>query len=207
MNGTPFAVALLLGGQSQRMGKDKALLRVTGEKELWLDRWELLRSLPASEWMLSCRPDQNLPVPDHGVLVHDDWPGSGPLGAILSCLRRSTAPRLLVLAVDMPAVTRDILMSLLGPPGHSPPPLSATGKVFQREGRWEPLAAVYPRTMLPAGERQLAGGNGSLQSWIREAGPLMTSTPLPPAWNDSFRNLNDPRDWEEWQAAQVLPGP
>jgi molybdopterin-guanine dinucleotide biosynthesis protein A len=111
-------------------------------------------------------------------------------------------PLLVALGVDMPAMPSGFLHELLS--------CARVGRgvaVRQRDddgrARWEPLAAVWPREMLPLMESSLRSGCGSLQKILTsaEAAGLMMAwdDPVPSAW---LANANTPADWEDLQRAK-----
>lgn len=186
-----LSVALLAGGRSTRMGRDKARLVDRSGQELWHRQLALLQDLGAAEVLISCRPDQTYLKAAAARLVFDRWDTAGPMGGILSCLEATSTERLLVLAVDLPGMTRQVLNALALPEQHG-------GLVFQNAGHLEPLAAVYPRAMALSGHQRLAAGQYSLQAWIREARDHMPVQELPEPWQSAFINVNDPTGWAAW---------
>jgi len=193
-----LAVALMAGGRSVRMQQDKSRLRDVSGRELWQDRLALLEQVAGGEVMISCRPDQDF-FPARGVrLVRDTLPDAGPLGGIVSCLEAVQCAQLLVLAVDLPGVTREILTFLLEAAGDPESGGPARGAVFRREGFLEPLVAVYPQTMALSGRRRLVEGDLALRGWIEEAGDAMQVLELPAAWDAALVNVNHPDEWQDW---------
>jgi len=192
----PFAAALLAGGRSLRMGRDKARLPWRGEL-LWQHQWRTLESLRPSSLLLSCRSAQDFPELSGGRAVEDAWPDAGPVGGLASCLAAIDEPLLVALGVDMPAMPPGFLRELLtsARAGHG------VAVRHRNEGgrtRWVPLAAVWPREILPLMESSLQSGCGSLQKILAaaEAAGLMRAwnDPVPAAW---LANANTPADWEE----------
>ncbi len=190
-----FAGALLAGGRSLRMGEDKARLRDETGRELRVRQAELLQDLTGGEVMISCRDDQDY-GPAAGIPVRDEWPDAGPLGGVVCCLEWTTADRLLVLAVDLPAMRREVLQRLM----HAA--LEAgeeTGAVYRREGFLEPLAAVYPVAMAVSGRRRVLAGELALKDWIAEEAARMQVVDLPAEWSAAFLNMNHPEEWARWR--------
>lgn len=180
----PFTAALLAGGRSTRMGRDKAGLLIGGVP-LWQRQLATLQALAPDEILISGRLDG--PCADAGLpIIADDVPGLGPLGGLAALLRRMKGERLLLLAVDLPAMTPVFLESLL----------AFNGIVPFLDGHFEPLAAVYPRSVLPLAERCLAESDHSMQHFIRlsVAEGLLTSLPLSEADRVLFQNANTPSD-------------
>lgn len=113
-----FAVAVLAGGRSSRMGRDKALLpQGEGGIETFLSR----------AYHLACDLLVRCGSPDNQVVIsgnYEDYPcipdafaGRGPVAGIHGALehfRGQTDPRwILFLPVDMPALSVDSLVRLL----------------------------------------------------------------------------------------------
>ena len=95
------SIAILAGGQSKRLGQDKALISIHGDgRPLIAHLIERLR--PLSDDLFILGPDRpgyrEFEVP----LVLDDYPGEGPLGGIATALRQARYERVLVIACDLP---------------------------------------------------------------------------------------------------------
>src|SRR5205807_2568449 len=105
------AAVLLAGGKSSRMGRDKAALLVRGEP-LWRHQLATLRATEPAEFFISGKCDGPFAGCEVEILA-DEFPDCGPLGGIATALRRCASERLLVLAVDMPAMTAAFLRMLL----------------------------------------------------------------------------------------------
>src|SRR5207302_334798 len=107
----PFSAVLLAGGKSTRMGRDKAFLKVGGV-ELWHRQLELLTALKPDELFISgpSRSEWN------GVgaeVIEDAVENAGPLAGIAASLQRCASPLLLVLAVDLIAMSSVYLRQML----------------------------------------------------------------------------------------------
>ena len=188
-----FTAALLAGGRSTRMGQDKAWLPWRGQP-LWRVQLEKLAALAPTRLIVSCRADQGFA--GHALDVIPDAPDNpGPLGAIASCLREAQMP-LLVLAVDMPFMTAELLSLLLQHVGQP-----RRGVVFQHHEGFEPLCAVYPMEMLAVLDQALARHQHRMQDVIAASinAGLMEALPLPAQHESAFFNANTP---EEWTLAQ-----
>jgi molybdopterin-guanine dinucleotide biosynthesis protein A len=182
-----FAAILLAGGRSTRMGVDKATMIFRGQT-LWRHQLETLRASGATSIAISGPRDRTYAgaVP----VIEDDQPGLGPLAGLVSALRWCSSPLLLVLAVDLPAMTPDYLARLAA---ESNP---GCGVVPIREGWTEPLAAVYPREALALAAAHLESGDHSLQHWVSACGNagLVRFRPVAPEELPLFLNLNTPQD-------------
>lgn len=180
-----FAAVLLAGGRSSRMGCDKAGLVIDG-LPLWQRQLAKLRALEPRELFISGRPAG--PYAGAGMeVLADAEPGLGPLSGIAAALRRAESPLILVLAIDLPAMTSAFLAKVVRR-GRS---------VVPRNARFfEPLAAVYPKSALALAEEHLRSEDRSLQRFIRrliEAG-LTEESVIDEADLPCFQNVNEVRD-------------
>ena len=154
-----FSAVLLAGGESRRMGRDKATLLFRG-KPLWEHQVRLLRELRPTEIFVSARTDPPW-LPNDCEFVPDMPPSRGPLSGLAAALARMNGKHLLALAIDMPFMNADYLWSLckLTSPGRGVVPVIG--------GRAEPLAAIYPVEITVDLETALAGKDFSLQALIK----------------------------------------
>jgi len=190
---------VLTGGQSRRMGRDKALLPLAGQP-LALRVAACLKTV-AAEVALVGEPDRyvglGLPV------LADREAGKGPLAGIVTALGASSHDWNLVVACDLPFVEPRFLEFLLAQ--------AAEGEVDtvvpHVDGRWQPLCAVYHRRALLVFERVLAEGNPR----VARAFEAMRVRAVTEEELERFafprrmlKNMNTPEDYEE--AKQLLEG-
>lgn len=128
---------LLAGGQSSRMGKDKALLEL-GDETL-LNR-SIRRLSPLFPELVVASNNPHLEI-ESAQVVKDAVPFLGPLGGILAGLQASSSPLNLVVAVDMPFVKLELIRLLLEEAEED-----VTCPVLTRGP--EPLLAVYGKGCL-----------------------------------------------------------
>ena len=183
-----ISAVLLAGGESRRMGKDKATLLFRG-KPLWQIQLELLRKLEPTEIFVSARTD--LPWrPGNVHFVADDPPSRGPLSGLAAALARMRAKHLLALAIDMPFMTEKYLRFLCG---QIEPRRGVIAKI---DDRFEPLAAIYPREALANVQKALSGKDFSLQTVTNRlvaAGKLRVIS-VTSQERKFFLNMNEPVD-------------
>jgi len=140
-------VAIQAGGQSSRMGQDKALVHLAG-RPLIEHQLERLRGLAGDILVTTNHPEA---FAAFGVrTAADAEPGAGALAGLRTALRAARGETVLVVACDLPFLSRPLLEHLLSlaPQADAIVPL--------RQGEYEPLHAVYARTCLPAVEACLA---------------------------------------------------
>ena len=157
-----FSAALLAGGRSIRMGRDKAEIAVRWGDEtvpLRVRQLRILESLEPEELFYS-GPMRVNDLRGAKIIV-DQWSDAGPLSGLASCLREMTSDLLLCLAVDVARIETPILLKLLGK-------CRAGQGIVPRLGKhYEPLVAVYPRKSLYLAIGQITEGRLRLQDFIR----------------------------------------
>jgi molybdopterin-guanine dinucleotide biosynthesis protein A len=187
---------VLVGGHSSRFGTDKALAEWNGQP-LALRVAEHVRAAAGSVTLVG-NPEKyrHLGLPT----IADPVEGCGPLAGLAAALQHSGADYNLVVACDMPRLRPEFLQFLLrvaeGEAADVVMPLD-------REGREEPLCAVYARrcrgpvaAALHCGVRKLTAAFSGLR--VRRV-PFSEYCDLDPD-GTLFANLNTPA---EWAAANV----
>lgn len=184
-----ISAVLLAGGESRRMGQDKATVVFNG-KPLWEIQLDLLRKLQPREIFLSARGDPVWRPADVNFVI-DQAPSRGPLSGLAATLPRIQTDHLLALAIDMPLMTEDFLRSLCGVVKPS------CGVVAIIGDRVEPLAAIYPKSADSDFITALSGPDFSLQSLAKRligVGKLRLVSVCENEEN-CFRNFNHPGDF------------
>jgi molybdopterin-guanine dinucleotide biosynthesis protein A len=183
-----LSAVLLAGGESRRMGCDKATMHFR-ETPLWRHQLRRLRQTPAMEFLISARSDPPWRSADT-IFVPDHPPSRGPISGVAAALAKMQGTHLLVLAIDMPLIPPTLLRSMsenIGP---------GRGVVPYTGSRAEPLAAVYPRECLAQIGAALNRNNFSMQPIVNElihAG-LLTVFPVSETDIPFYRSLNTPAD-------------
>jgi len=131
--------------------------------------------------------------------IADDWPGAGPLGGIATALRVSSAPWNLIVACDLPYLTKPWLEFLtaraLASQADAVVPTTTRGA--------EPLCAVYHHRCEPAIRAALERGVRKVTDALAD---VLVELIDPFEWKafDSegllFKNMNTPEDYEEARA-------
>lgn len=190
--GAGVAAAVLAGGRSRRMDRDKALLPFDGEP-LLLAVCRRLSPLFPELIVVAGAPGLYpfLPFP----VVPDRVPGMGPLSGIDAALRHARAPYVFVTACDMPFPSEALIGRLAGMAEGADlvVPCGPDGP--------EPLCAIYGKGCLPAVEAALGAGRLSAAELIGRVAsrvvPAEEVRALDPDFS-SFRNLNTPEDYRRW---------
>jgi molybdopterin-guanine dinucleotide biosynthesis protein A len=111
MSGAEFSVAILIGGDSSRMGSDKATYEVDGTA-MAVRVAQAAQSAGASEVLL-IGGTQAKAKKLTGTWKKDGFPGEGPLGGVITALKASSHDSVVVLSCDMPFITDAVISSLV----------------------------------------------------------------------------------------------
>jgi molybdopterin-guanine dinucleotide biosynthesis protein A len=182
--------AVLVGGHSRRMGRDKARLKVGGTA-LAERLLRLVRPLVGRVVLCGDRPD----LSDLGVeVVSDRRPGQGPLAGLEAALQAAQVPWVLLLACDLAALDAATLRLLLA--GRAAAQEAGALAVVARGPRGpEPLVALYHQRLEPEVTRRLDTGARALHRLIEATRVQWVEV------EDSrvLVNLNAPEDLEAFE--------
>ena len=181
-----FSAVILAGGNSSRMGRDKAWLEVGGQT-LLARQLQLARQLGAAEIFISGRADTDYSRFGCPVL-RDTFAQAGPLAGVERALAAATTPMLLVLAVDLPDMNVDFLRRLAA--DCSP----TCGAIPQLAGQVEPLAAFYPKSAYPLVLSNLECGRLAARYFARQcvAAGMARVIEIEESEARCLRNCNEP---------------
>jgi molybdopterin-guanine dinucleotide biosynthesis protein A len=187
---------ILAGGASRRMGADKALLEIEGRALLVV---LAARLRPIVSEVVIVGPERELADID-ARFVHDDYPGEGPLGGLISGLRRITFGVGLVVGCDMPLLSLRTCRTLIQ--AWSP---TCDGVVARIDGNPQPLLALYSVRSVPGLESSFARGIRSIRRPLRD---------IDVTWLDvsdtdetaSFMSIDTPEEWQQFMASRDSSG-
>lgn len=183
------SVAILAGGQSRRMGRDKAFLPLAG-KPMIQHVIDAAAGLRVPVLLIANEPGR---YRRFGLPVYTDRiPGGGALGGVYTALLAATTPYVVCLACDMPFVRADLLRYMIAQ-------LTDESEVVIPEagGHLHPLHAIYRRSIAPLIADQLARQVLAIRDLLTQLHVLV----LPEAQLNAagfearpFVNLNTPED-------------
>jgi len=162
MAGSPFDGAVLTGGASHRMGRDKALIEVDG-RPLVQAAADALIAGGASEVVL-IGGDAVALAPSGLYIVADRWPGEGPLGGVITALDRPGHDVVVILACDQPGAAGLAVASVAGALGRADVAVPNVGGRRQwMHAAWRRNAVGPLLAAFEAGERSLHRAVSSLE--------------------------------------------
>ncbi len=164
-----ITAVILAGGQSSRMGRDKALIDIQGQPLLqrtctialtcanpvyvlapWIERYQSI--LPSG-----CQGIQEVPLPGESE-------PHGPLVAFAQALTQVRSEWVLLLACDLPNLTTEVIQEW----SHflATTPEDAIALLPRQAKGWEPLCGFYRRCYLPLLDNFIEQGGRSFQMWL-----------------------------------------
>jgi molybdopterin-guanine dinucleotide biosynthesis protein A len=186
------SAAVMAGGKSRRMGRDKAWLDLGDGRPIVQRVIDVLREV-ADEVFLVANDERFATL---GLrVVPDRFPEGGALGGIATGVGAATHDRVLVAACDMPFLRPEVFRLLVERSEGWDVVMPKVGDDF------EALHALYSKACLPAMERALAAGKLRIISFLDDVRVLTLAEDelrrVDPELR-SFTNVNTP---EELQAA------
>lgn len=185
------------------MGRDKAELVVGGET-LVARQIRIAREVGASPILVSVRPETQYAAlgSDTGVIT-DRVPGRGPIEGLRGGLARTPDFPLLVLAVDLPYLEASFVRALVDRAAAFSP-AGTVGLAPRLAGRWEPLAALYPRSCLSTVDAQIDAGRLAMHELLDllHARGRLEPWDLGPEAGAQFANWNHPSDLRSIPASE-----
>ncbi len=190
----PLRCCLLSGGQSRRMGCDKALLtNPSGQR--WLERTlDLLATVGAPITLISSHPDHLRLGEAWGLingwsvqLLDEPAPREGPLLALERLMAAHPDDYLFITPVDLPNLEPTALKALLAEAAAEPQTITLASDGSQLQ----PLLGVYP----PSAHlrhtlcQSLGTGNRSLMGWLAAVPHRSVTLPI-----NQLLNINSPAD-------------
>jgi molybdopterin-guanine dinucleotide biosynthesis protein A len=153
-----LTAAILAGGTSMRLGKDKAYAEV-GTRPM-LERAIAAVEPLAEEILVVGRTELDFPA-GHVRCVPDEQAGLGPLGGLASALIAASYDRVLCTGCDMPFLSTELLSRLV-----RVKPL-ADAAVLRVGCKVEPLCAVYHKRVHPIVLRLIRDGERRMQGLLQ----------------------------------------
>ena len=183
--------AILAGGKSSRMGRDKALLEIDGKP--FIQRIaETLRQIFDHVVIISGHGENykflNLPI------YNDVYRNCGPLGGVHSALTHSTTKSVFIVPCDLPFLSPDVVRSILS--SHA----WTAATVPTAFGCIQPLCGVYTRRCLPLLEEHLKRGQFKVHRFLESAAAAFVTLPHRTDLEISslIANINSVEEFKRW---------
>jgi molybdopterin-guanine dinucleotide biosynthesis protein A len=186
--------AILAGGQSRRMGENKAAMMFGDEPLLT----RVARRLsPAVDELLVIGPQTLAPLASEARVVEDALPAIGPLGGLHTAFIATTSAHIFLVACDMPFIRPGLVRAMMAVAETRG---DAHVVALEANGRVQPLHAVYSRGCLPVVERVLKSSDHSLHALLVQLAVVAIDAETvrreDPDGLSAF-NVNTPDDWQQ----------
>jgi molybdenum cofactor guanylyltransferase len=180
---------VLAGGNSTRMGTDKALLQIDGVA--LVQQTAALVQTAAGPVSIVGDPEKYSGL--GYAVIADGRPGNGPLAGMEAALLDSTSEWNLIVACDMGSLNAEFLDGLCARALLLPVEadcLVPSGP----DRRLQPLSAVYRRRCLGAFSRALDAGIRKVTEVVGSLNAINWQAPDPRV----FQNINTPEEWNRY---------
>jgi len=177
---------ILAGGKSQRMGTDKGMLPLNGKsfinhicealKPVVGDNIVIVSSNAAYDFLGYTR-------------IEDMVSDKGPVGGIYTALKQSKTKLNIILSVDVPMISAELLLWMLK--NHEDSFLMTQVQV---KDKTSPLIAVYDRAIKTVFEEHLASNQLKLRQLIDDVNHQTLT--VPEKWSHQVKNINTQEEYQ-----------
>jgi molybdopterin-guanine dinucleotide biosynthesis protein A len=194
--------AILAGGESRRLGRDKATLLLGGKP---LAHWvaEALAPAVTELWLVTNHPQTHLAL--NLPLVTDLVPFQGPLGGLATALFYARSPWVLLTSVDAPFLSPRLAAALAAAAAKTTRP----ALVCRSQRNVEPFPGLYAVRLLSRLQDFFLQERRRFMAFLDPQRPEVWG---PEIWRTfdpeglSFENLNQPEDLARLEARAPRPG-
>ena len=173
---------LFAGGQSSRMGQDKALLPFAGYETLSEYQYSRL-SKYFKHVYISSKEDK---FDFQAEIIFDRYPESSPLVGLASVFETLEADTVFILSVDAPFVNEEVIETLIKHLG------DADTVIARTPGGKQPLCGIYRRSILPFVQESIENNQHKIGNVLQKVLTKYVD------FKDEalFMNLNHPHEYE-----------
>ncbi len=189
---------VLAGGQSRRMGRDKALLRLEDGRTLLERTVRVLRTVGLDNVLLSVSsPERALALREAAPavaalpVVADDAPGRGPLGGLVAALRARPGHAVLLVACDLPHLDSHALRLVVDAYGRGQPSPPAPLPAAKQPSPPAPLLAAGEGSF-PAAREGSDGDNEGIRGEGRRVRAVDVVLPRVGGYNQPLHAVYGP---------------
>jgi len=196
----PLTAIVLAGGQSSRMGRDKALIEIQGSP-LIRQVCRVAQSCASQVYVVTPWPERYQEVLQEtpGIELVREVPLAGetkphgPLVGFAQGLALVQTEWVLLLACDLPRLSTEVLQAWVGQLVERTNDTVSIALLPHSPKGWEPLCGFYRRQCLPLLTEYINQGGRSFQGWLAQH-PVQELSLIN---RDSLFNCNTPTDLEQ----------
>lgn len=186
-----MTLAILAGGKSSRMGKDKAFLKYKDKSfiENIINKGNKFREILIISNNKKDYEKFNIKI------VEDIYKDKGPIGGIHTALVNSKFNKVLCVACDMPLISEETLIKLSKEKGEN------EVIIPKINGRLQPLCGIYTKSLIDKIEEDIKNNRTKLIDNIKEFDfKILDKDDLN---KKDFININTPKDYSELEELYV----
>lgn len=191
-----FSAMILAGGQSSRMGQDKALIKFQGVP-LLQKICQIALNCTNEVFVLTPWPERYQDIVPENCLIIREVPfrgevqPHGPLLGFMQGLAQVKTDWVMLLACDLPQLQVKVLQNWATELPHTP--AEAIALLPRHPKGWEPLCGFYRRQSLPLLIQFINEGGRCFQQWLSQYPVQELAVPDP----KMLFNCNTPEDLQE----------
>ncbi len=191
-NNSDITGVILAGGQSRRMGFNKAQAEMHGESMLirMIDKLKEITPIIAVSCGTTSYPNIDW------LQIPDEYPQCGPLGGIYSVMKVSNTSLHLVVSCDIPLVSTSLLEYIAASATQSNALITVP---IDENGQPQMMCAVYHKDVLPILKQQLNNHVFKMKSLLDLVSVeyIKITKEHPLYQENTFMNVNSPINLEE----------
>ena len=191
-NNSDITGVILAGGQSRRMGFNKAQAEMHGESMLirMIDKLKEITPIIAVSCGTTSYPNIDW------LQIPDEYPQCGPLGGIYSVMKVSNTSLHLVVSCDIPLVSTSLLEYIAASATQSNALITVP---IDENGQPQMMCAVYHKDVLPILKQQLDNHVFKMKSLLDLVSVeyIKITKEHPLYQENTFMNVNSPINLEE----------
>lgn len=187
---------VLAGGQSKRMGEDKALINYHGETQLEAT-YKLLKQCCEQVFVSVSAANENEKNRKQFPHIIDSAIHSGPLAGILSSFEKFPKKPLLIVACDLPLLNLETLSFLIS---ERNPNKQATAYTSEFDGLPEPLCCIWEASILKNIILYIDKGYSCPRKILINSDIKLLSLPT----KHALDNINTPKERDELKSIRNL---
>lgn len=186
-----MTLAILAGGKSSRMGKDKAFLKYKDKSFIE----NIINKGNKFQEILIISNNKKDYEKFNIKIVEDIYKDKGPIGGIHTALVNSKFNKVLCVACDMPLISEETLIKLSKEKGEN------EVIIPKINGRLQPLCGIYTKSLIDKIEEDIKNNRTKLIDNIKEFDfKILDKDELN---KKDFININTPKDYSELEELYV----
>jgi len=179
-----ISLIILAGGNSSRMGTDKALLKLNG-KTFVQTLYDNLKDICEDVIISTNNPKINV---SGAKIIADEIKNIGPMGGLYTCIKQIKTDYTFVVTVDTPLVSKKLLQKIFSQSG------TYDISVIKHNNKVHPLIGVYRKNITKLLETEMAQKKYKVMKLIEKTKHQIIS--VSNEYEKELFNVNSKEDYE-----------